>query len=74
MWQLPAFDWPQKKEKCMSCTHYVALQDTSRDSSRHTVMLCKIGNRRGPRGMGSCIDNRTLGNCGPDAKLWKGKP
>ena len=74
MWTLPVFDWPQKKEKCLSCAHYMGVQDNSRDSLRHTVMLCKIGNRRGRRGIGSCIDNRTLGKCGPDATLWEGKP
>ena len=74
MWVLPKFDWPQKKQKCLSCAHYVAVADTHRDGYGHTIMLCSVSNRRSRRGMGSCIDNRTLGNCGPDAKLWKGKP
>jgi hypothetical protein len=36
-------------------------------------MLCKIGTFKGFRGIGTCIDERTRGKCGKDAKLWEAK-
>jgi hypothetical protein len=68
MWTLPKFEWPQQKQKCLTCTHYQALP---KDAS--TVMLCKIGIHKGFRGIGTCIDERTRGKCGKDAKLWEAK-
>ena len=72
MWNFPSYTWPQQKQKCLSCAHYSAVPDNPRLSSHSTIMLCAVNPFRGARGIGTCIDNRTRGPCGPDAKMWKG--
>jgi len=72
MWTLPKFEWPQQKQKCLTCTHYQPFVD-HRYRGACTVMLCKIGIHKGFRGIGTCIDERTRGKCGKDAKLWEAK-
>jgi hypothetical protein len=68
MWTLPKFEWPQQKQKCLTCTHYQALP-----KGACTVMLCQVSTHKGFRGIGTCIDERTRGKCGKDAKLWEAK-
>lgn len=36
-------------------------------------MLCTINPRKGAGGIGTCIDNRTAGPCGPAGKQFKKK-
>ena len=72
MWTLPTFDWPQQKQKCLSCRHYTAQEEHLYKGSS-TIMLCRVGNMKGRRGIGTCIDNRTRGKCGTHATLWEEK-
>ena len=73
MWTLPRFDWPEQKAQCLSCRHCQPVKDSPRMPSGATILLCSVGNRKGRRGIGTCIDNRTLGKCGPSATLWEAK-
>ena len=67
MWVLPKFDWPEKKQKCLACAHLSTYQDYPKFNSNSTVLCCQVSPFRARRGIGTCIDNRERGPCGPSA-------
>ena len=59
--------WDQHRPDCEQCANLL------RDG---TALRCKLrlgdvrGNKRARGGYGYCIDERSIGACGPDALLW----
>lgn len=67
---LPTYTWGQDREQCKRCKHYRERRDDPRHHSAALVMLCAINPAKSKRGIGTCIDMRTRGKCGRDAKLF----
>ena len=71
MFALPKFTWDKDRELCKKCAHYRPIEDNPKYNSGVVVMCCDANPARGRRGIGSCIDNRTRGPCGPLGSMFK---
>jgi hypothetical protein len=67
---LPKYTWDKDRELCKQCIHYEARKDNPRLDSGVMVMLCHVSPHRNSRGIGTCIDNRTRGPCGPLGSMF----
>ena len=70
---LPQYTWDKDRELCKKCDHYEERFDHPRYNSGVVVMLCAVNPCKGRRGIGSCIDNRHRGPCGPAGLLFEPK-
>lgn len=71
MFKLPQYTWDKDRELCKRCKHYRPSQDRARIYSGNLVMRCTANPQKGSKGIGTCIDNRTRGPCGKEARLFE---
>jgi hypothetical protein len=71
MFVLPQYTWDKDRELCKRCKHYRPSQDSARIYSGNLVMRCTANPQKGSKGIGTCIDNRTRGPCGKEARLFE---
>ena len=66
--------WWQQSEQCQRCAHVSRrLEGTQKEQSE--VLRCQVVRTpAGRRESAYCIDARSTGECGPEAKLFKEKP
>ena len=70
---LPKYTWDKDRELCKQCKHYEERPHNSGHNAGIVVMLCHVNPHRGRRGIGSCIDNRHRGPCGPNGFMFEAK-
>lgn len=68
---LPTYTWDKDRETCKQCKHYRERHDDDRHHSKALVMLCTVNPQKSKRKIGTCIDNRTRGPCGKEARLFE---
>ena len=71
MFKLPQYTWDKDRELCKRCKHYRPSIDRPRLYSGALVMHCAVNPFTASKGIGTCIDNRTRGPCGPEARLFE---
>ena len=68
--KLPTYTWGTERETCRKCQHYRPKDEITKRHGASLLMLCTTNPYKGIRGIGTCIDNRTRGPCGRDARLF----
>ncbi len=71
MFVLPKYTWDKDREICKRCKHYRPSVDRPRLYSGALVMRCAVNPFTASKGIGTCIDNRTRGPCGKEARLFE---
>ena len=63
--------WFTQREQCLRCAH-VERRLEGTDKERSEVLRCQVVRTpAGRRGWAYCIDARSTGECGPEAKLFQ---
>ena len=72
-WKLPAYTWGTDRELCKRCAHYRERTTKTRYAHVSVVMACALNNRHtsGKYQHGTCIDMRSVGECGPLGVLFQ---
>lgn len=70
--KLPEYTWDKDREKCLTCAHLVH-KDPAMYCNKIKELLVRQRKDRQPTNTFSCIEMRTKGLCGKNARYWKAR-